>query len=497
MVATIPYIGLKTYLFISEEIKMLKMKKLAGTAVTLAFLVSGCSTASAPGQSGTPAPGQSPVAGKQAQGSESFTNKELGGLKFGKVSAQNANLLNNQQGNQASLNPIAPQAGTTGNAAASRSASAPAPAVAPAAEGGTSGGVAAGGGTSGGPTGATADIAIAPAAKYGGGVAYPGYFPAPGMFEEYVMVAFEEAKSDGFTGTFLDAYSKKVKPVIAEWSSDARLTNTYGSTDDQGQNKVPSGVQEPNYQYYYSPYQWQFTYVSASKKEIYSFMISPKETLVLRQKWALKDINSDDVKIDSNAAIKLYMDKVKDKSYTSPDNQEQYYRGPNQEILYSVPEKGSWYFYLNQEPGALVWNINVNFNYNDGVMPPVPLAATTDVAVSSGGTASSAGSAPSSSASASPNFTKPQPVTRTYYSGGYARINAKTGEILSMARPVKYTETYYPYPYPYPAKCDGQGNCYSEGSSGGTAPAGAVTTVDAPPPPPSTPASAPAPAKVY
>ncbi len=419
------------------------------------FIISGCSTTVNTGL--TPNTDNKATennnTGNTSNNSTVFEQKEVAGLKFNKVSEKNASLLNNQGGatNAPGANPVAPTAGgDSGNGSVRSSAPASESASGPV-----------GKSTLAVPQSAiapSADIAIAPFSK----MAYPyyGYFPAPGAFEEYVMVDYEEAKADGFTGTYLETLNKKVKPVISAWSSDARHTSSNGSTDNNGLNKSLDSSQEGS-PYYYSPYQWQYTYASASKKEVYSIFVSTKETLVLRQKWALKDLDPDQIKIDSNQAIKIITDKISDKSYQSPDmpkDQPNYY-GPNAEILYSIPANGTWSFYLNQEKSDIVWNINLNV-YNN---PPIAVArdvqvgiATPDIATSGGG---SAGAAPSMT----------QPMINTWYSGGYARINARTGEILSLNRPVKYTEKYYPYTPP--VKCDGQGNCYSEGSTGEKPPA--------------------------
>jgi hypothetical protein len=431
---------------------LLNSRKLIISGISLAFslmIITGCSNSNPVGTNS-----DGTVVSSDSSTDTTFAQAEPNGLKFSKVSEKNAALLANQQGNQ-QANTNQGSGGATGDSL-----------------GKSVQGIAA-------PTAVAAprDAAVSPesAIKFSGPI-YGGYFPAPGPFEEYVMVDYQEAKSEGFTGTYLDTYNKKVKPLIAAWSADARHTSSNGSTDDAGLNKSTGNTTDPNQPNYYNPYQWQFTFASASKKEVYSIFVSSTETLVLRQKWAIKNLNLADIKIDSNAAIKIYTDIIADKGAKSPDNQDQYQYTPqpNSEVLYSIPEKGSWYFYLNQEKEGLVWNINLNFNnYYDGGGRPIPLTMTDTPVVTP----------PPKEPSVLPSFSPPQPVERTYYSGGYARINAKTGEVISFNRPMKYTEKYYPYPTPY-VKCDEQGNCYGEGgvttggtsgaSSGGTAPASVI-----------------------
>lgn len=267
-------------------------------------------------------------------------------------------------------------------------------------------------------------------------------------FEEYVVTDFEEGVTTGFSGSYLDAYKKIVQPVLKAWSSDTRLVNVSGSTDDKGNNKdlnVSTQIQP----YYYDQYRWSLTFASASKKEIYTFYIGEKETYISRQKWGLKNLTPDNITIDSNRAIEIYKEKVADKTFKTPSDQN-YYGSTNSELLYTVPDGGTWNFYLQQENDTLVWNINVYFptKYDN---QPVVVASP----------------APASSASPqTPVFQKPQPIINISYSGGYAKIDAKTGKLIDMSRIVKYTNSIYPYPCP-------NGYC-PEYTSGGVTPAKAL-----------------------
>jgi hypothetical protein len=262
------------------------------------------------------------------------------------------------------------------------------------------------------------------------------YFPYPGVFEEYVVTDFEEAKTDGFTGTYLQALTKIVKPIVKSLGSDARMITSNGSTDDNGQNKSQEqpvqNDQKPMYYPGYQQYQWQFSFVSSSKKEVYNIYISSGETLVLKQTWGLRDLTPDEIKIDSSDAIKAVITAIKDKNFTSPDNQN-IYMSPEAEVLYDIPPNTSWYLYLDKEKGNLVWNINMNINTNV-VYYGVPESG---VSASGGGTASAADGSVT-------NTTKPtsEPVPIKapdfWYSGGYAKIDAATGKVLSLVRPMKY-----------------------------------------------------------
>lgn len=335
-------------------------------------------------------------------------------LKFNKISDKNKNIANNVA-----------QQGAGGNVAESATASRNVtPAMAPS-------------------VGATSDMAIAPSSK----MIAPGYYPrGGGNFEEYIILNAEEATTEGFNGTYLDAFKKVVKPILSSWARDARLTYSNGNADNNGKN---NGSFAESYE---SSYQWVFNYASAEKKETYNIMISSKETLVIRQRWIIKNLNADEIKVDTTEAIKLYVSKISDKQTKASDNQETYV-GPNAEILYALPDKVTWNFYLNQEESGLVWNVNMNIN----IVNPRPVPMATPVTKPS--------STPGQLVFKTPE--PPQTYENIWYSGGYARINAKTGEVLSFTRPVKYTEkiSYQP---PYqgepvyrvsPLDCDDNGNC--------------------------------------
>lgn len=308
---------------------------------------------------------------QQNNNQNKFSDNQSGGLKFNPISEQNANLLNSQNRNNSSTSPKSPQGGNTQEMAGD-SAMSNVPSVAPAA----------------GSAVGRSDV-------------YGNYLNSQNPFEEYIISDYQEAKTNGFNGSLMDGYNKIVKPIIKDWANDAKATYIFG-------NFISSGNLE-NQENLYPVYPLQYTYVSPSKKEVYSVFISPKETLVLRQKWILKNLVDANIKIDSKKAIEVYTSKVKDKNYNAEyDNNN---LGPNSQPLYEIPANSYWTFYLSQEKDYLIWNINLNYSYP--TISPMPVDKA---------------------------------YTNTWYSGGYAKINAQTGELISMSRPVKYTETVQPQP---------------------------------------------------
>ncbi len=322
-----------------------------------------------------------------------FEQKEINGLKFGKVSEQNFGLINNSASprNQQShngQNMALPQDSSSDNQSNNFSV--------PNSQVGDASSISR-------PSNESAKL---------GYEGYSRYFHSQNPFEEYAVTDYEEAKTKGFTGTFLESYNAMVKPILKDWSADAKATSVYGNanSDGKGANNIANS---------YSPYQWQYTYTSNSKKEVYSILVSSKETLILRQKWNLKNLNDQNIKVDSTSAIKIFTDKIKDKNYNAEyDNNN---LGPNSQPLYELPPNNYWTFYLSQEKYSLIWNINTNYYY------------------------------PTTIDSESTKY------VNTWYSGGYAKINATTGEIIYMTRPVKYTEnTKIDY------KCDNN-SCVTKG----------------------------------
>ena len=123
--------------------------------------------------------------------------------------------------------------------------------------------------------------------------------------------------------------------------------------------------------------------------------------MILKQKWGLKDLSPKSMKVDSSQARDIIEKAIKDKNqFTSYP----YYYGGNSEAIYEIPEDASLSYNLSQdEKGNLVWDINILSNSY---------------------------------------------IPNGYYSSGYARVNAVTGEVLSLQRMYKVIYDYSsPSPY--------------------------------------------------
>lgn len=275
-------------------------------------------------------------------------------------------------------------------------------------------------------------------------------YPSPtsffyGNFEDYVVVSSQEAKKSGAVGSYLEIVNKTINPIISKLSKDARLISGFGITDGKGVTKtskpIPSAIPTPSSTaypmqtpepYHYEPfYNWQFTYISSSKKEVYSILVSSSETLILKQKWGLRQISTSNIKIDSTEAVKIVKKVVEDKdSRYAPTPMPTYvpipypYSYDDWEFVYSFDDYLEVTNTLEQIEGKVFWYINFSIPYDRQI------------------TTSDNGE-------------------MYWYTSGRATVNANTGELVYLERITRYKTspipTVSPYPYysptatPYPS----------------------------------------------
>lgn len=245
-------------------------------------------------------------------------------------------------------------------------------------------------------------------------IPYPTYIPTPypvgtyfgspetNNFDEYILYEFEKAKIEGYKGSYLTVVNDLINPILAGLADDTRLISASGSTDKTGinqNNPLPGVTPTPgsiinndntvSYITVPKTYQWQFTYTSSSKKEVYSILVNSNETLVLRQKWKLRGYNSSDIKIDSTKAIEITEQAIMNRNFPSSIEYSPY----EATYLYEIPEKANISYNLSEnENHELVWYIIISHpDYNQSYA----------------------------------------------YSEGYSTVNAKTGELISLKRMAK------------------------------------------------------------
>ena len=272
-----------------------------------------------------------------------------------------------------------------------------------------------------------------------------GYYG--GGFDEYILSEVTEASTSGFVGNFSDV-KNNITPYVKGWSNDARLVNFSGNVDGTGNNPAQEPAKEDlqnKYDYYYyaygnSAFGWMFEYTSSAQKEKLIIYVTAKETLYIKQKWTLKDMAVDEIVVNSNKAVQLIKDAVKDKNFTpkpqpgasiapvtpwwGAESKEEY------EIIYDLPSDTYWDLYLYKEVSSqynrVVWNINFRIPF---ARPKEETKKTVNGV----------------------DMIYPMP----WMNSGYAKVDAKTGDILEMTRPYKYT------PKPYAVYTSSPGPIYS------------------------------------
>lgn len=370
----------------------------------------------------------------------------LAGLRFQPVSAETAAKLSQQGG-----------MGTATEGA--RSAAAPtAPGAAPAPAGMVAGDAAVG-----------AKMAASP-------YYFGSYFSGP--YGQMKLNSVTEAKAAGSTGTWKEMQASVIAPVVTEWAADARLIQTNGALGEDG--RPIQGTEN-----YPGENAWRASYASTSRGEVLEFTISANETNVLRLQWVPITIDAANLSVDASEAVAKLTQAVGDSAFKSVE-----------EIL------GKDYFFGDG------MDVGVGI-----AVPPIARVAPT-IAVdpatsgptttpsSGGGTTGSAGIAVGEPAPGSmptpPEYTPPKeepqysllkggrwyvnlqtigdkvvwdlnynpgPNAPTYsYNPGetyvdnyaYGMINAKTGEVIRLRRPMKVTlpagPIAKPEPRPMPAE---------------------------------------------
>lgn len=406
----------------------------------LSLVLTGCSSPLALDFGGAtrdkPSSGQTPV---------NQPVEPLAGISFRPLSAANAQYLSSLGGGAA---PNVARA----EASMSESVAAPAPGVAmdaavPAATGSGASAQSGGGAYSG---------------NVWGGLGYQYYFGMGGN-EQMSLVSVQEAETSGASGGFNEALAI-VAPVVKDWATDARLTETRSALNNEGNLvvkplPVSSDMAMPVGRLS-SPFNegegWRFVYVSSSRNEMLQFVVMPEKTSILRLAWAPLNLDPARVKVGSQAAIAALIKAVGEPSFQGEEetSQKDYFFGhaftqpktgewdnENQktEVLYQLPPQARWNVSLQQVVGKLVWDINWYAVEDQG-----------------GGTVSTfRASFPLMQASAiapppSMPSVSPEPCAggvrqeKNVYinNGGSGMVDAETGVVIRFTRPTRVTNTW-------------------------------------------------------
>ncbi|MGE3724600.1 MAG: hypothetical protein AB7I41_03560 [Candidatus Sericytochromatia bacterium] len=316
------------------------------------------------------------------------------------------------------------------------------------------------------PSGQESDFSVKQMAMTKPAIA-PGYYYGGHDFNQYAIQFAEENIYPSAKGnSLLEVYNQSILPLLKEWDSSARLIESRAQINAQepeyiqlpGRSGEPMKVL-PNY---------VFRFASSPLKQTLNIYVLSNEIRVHRMVWGEAQIEINRVKIDSDQALdiarKAFVNRQSKPGYPVYPAAEELQR-PGMEVIYELPEKLTWQMHLNQQEGKkLRYFLNFYWNRSGSVvaipgqpvpMPvPMPAIATdmkvSQVSASSGGAAPDIAIAPISARA--PYM--PEQITLS----GSIEIDAESGAILSLNRPVNYQV--------YPGAVSGGSSEASVGSAG-------------------------------
>ncbi|MBT9544837.1 MAG: hypothetical protein IV090_05560 [Candidatus Sericytochromatia bacterium] len=325
------------------------------------------------------------------------------------------------------------------------------------------------GSATGSNTAAPAANPESPAVPSAGGMAQPGismpYYPnyGGGEFNQFLAVMAEESLFPGNASRDLSSiYEQSILPVLRQWDLNARLLESRGNTQPD--------LKDPNrYEYVYVPGltaekqlqlrpDWIFRFASTPRKETLTFYVTPQETRVYRVVWSEPNILIGKVKISVNQAVTLARQALSERNsqvdypvYPMAGAE----LGANNTIIYDLPENLNWSVTLGQQGEQILYYLVANYAEayaQPGVMVVPPLnsgSGQTGGGVTGSGTVVAAGTATAPVSAQAPSQPDQSPTTvrppecQTYYQpylylSASASIDAVTGKVLSLNRPVRY-----------------------------------------------------------
>ncbi len=304
-----------------------------------------------------------------------------------------------------------------------------------------------------------------PAVPSAGGMAQPGismpYYPnyGGGEFNQFLAVMAEESLFPGNASRDLSSiYAQSILPVLRQWDLNGRLLESRGNTQPD--------LKDPNrYEYVYVPGltaekqlqlrpDWIFRFASTPRKETLTFYVTPQETRVYRVVWSEPNILIGKVKISVNQAVTLAREAL-----SARNGQVDYpvypmagaELGANNTIIYDLPENLNWSVTLGQQGEQIRYYLSANYAEayaQPGVMVVPPLNSGSGQTTTGGGVTGSGTVVAPSQPDQQPTTVRP-PECQTYYQpylylSASASIDAVTGKVLSLNRPVRYNYTVQP-----------------------------------------------------
>ncbi len=275
----------------------------------------------------------------------------------------------------------------------------------------------------------------------------PGYYYGGHDFNQYVIQFAEENLYGAPKGTsLLQVYNQSVKPILSEWDASARLLESRAQVNGTDDEYIYLPGQDENKPLRLRPL-YVYRFASSSKKETLNIYVLEKEIRVHRMVWGSPNIEIARVKIDSDRALEIAR-----KAFASRAQSPGYPVYPeandtSAQVVYELPQELSWNLSLNQQSrDQLRYFLHFNFRQgNDGVPLPIPVPHPMPLGVEPALMDAPVGVAVSPA----------RPIAPPYqYLSGSIEIDAITGEIKSLNRPVIYRQydgggvSYPGYPGP-------------------------------------------------
>jgi len=226
-----------------------------------------------------------------------------------------------------------------------------------------------------------------------------------GEFNQYVLQFAEESTFAASSAqTLLGAYQQTVQPLLQEWDAQARLLESTAYVGPTGSSNLNQEIFFPDAQGKPVKADVRFMYrlASSERKETLVVYLTSSETRVHRLVWGESKLDLSQIKVDSNAARDLALKAFQDRSHSAaypiyPESDQ-----PEMQILYTVPATARWDIQLNQHSGQTSrYFVSVQFQVADA--------------------------------------NSPEGQNMAY---GHAEIDAISGEIQSLNRPVHYRHNF-------------------------------------------------------
>ncbi|PIQ26575.1 hypothetical protein COW36_01585 [bacterium (Candidatus Blackallbacteria) CG17_big_fil_post_rev_8_21_14_2_50_48_46] len=253
-----------------------------------------------------------------------------------------------------------------------------------------------------------------------------------GEFNQYVIQFAEESVfSASQAATLLKAYEETVKPILAQWDSSARLIESRANIGVDGNSNFVEYLSLPGQDGKVEQIQpaYFFRFASTPRKETLNIYLLKQETRVHRMVWGEPVIDISQVKIDSSQA-----QEIASKAFSNPDSSGAYpvypetVRDPNQKVIAEIPATAQWQIQLNQQGQSQNrYFVSVGF---DVVTPVVQASAKPQLDPAT--TDANMRCYPEEM----PRYPEKMQVW------GSAEIDAQTGAIKQLNRPVLYLPMY-------------------------------------------------------